>query len=162
MLDELLALLMYHSHNIHILHWKTFGPGFQPNHEYLDELYGEMIKHIDLVAEIILQRGENPISYKTMLEYVEGSIEIKPNMSYDEAATFGPVIKMFEEISSEIDRVYKTNDLERAHSSELETIQSWYKLRYLYLIPRKLLGNVVMESDAGNILNILNMLDLED
>lgn len=158
-MKELLATLMLHSHNIHILHWKTSGPGFQPNHEYLDEVYGEILKHIDLVAEIMLQRGENPISYSDMLDLTSHRIVVDPTYHYDESSTFKRVLDIFVEISTEIDKLYEITNLDRVHAAEFETIQSWYKLRYLYLIPQRIKGIATTATESNNILNILKMID---
>ncbi len=139
-MKNLLALLMYHTHNIHILHWKTMGNGFQPNHEYLDGLYQEMNGHIDLIAEMMLQRGEDPISYQEMLELARDKEwhTVQPNQYYDEPSTFTHAQEIFEAIIGSIDRLYQNDTINRAHVSELETMQSWYMLKARYLFKNRL------------------------
>lgn len=139
-MKNLLALLMYHTHNIHILHWKIAGIGFQSNHEYLDGLYQEMNGQIDLIAEMMLQRNEDPITYQEMLEISKDREwkTIQPNQYYDEVAAFSHVQEMFEDISNNIERLYQDDSISKAHIAELETMQSWYTLRAGYLFKNRL------------------------
>jgi len=139
-MKNLLALLMFQTHNIHILHWKTVGDGFQPNHEYLDGLYSEMNSHIDLIAEMMLQRDENPITYQEMLEIAneKGWVILYPNEYYDEPSTFTHAQQIFEMVISEINTQFNDDTICRVHKSELETMQSWYMLKARYLFKNRL------------------------
>lgn len=140
-MKELLALLMYHSHNVHILHWKTTGLNFQKVHEMMDELYAEMLTHVDLIAEMMLQMDQDPLSFQEMISIIEDldSENINPNISYDEANTFKKVISIFDEIIKHIDRIYES-EIPRAMVGQIEEMQSWYMLRSKYLLPRTLVG----------------------
>ncbi len=158
-MEKLLALIMNHTHNVHILHWKTTGPGFQENHEYLDELYEEMTKQIDVVAEIMLQRNENPLSYHGMMEILvtldEPASLVNPTQSYDGDMTFKLVIDIFNQIIECINNLYEDNSIDRVHQSQLEEIQSWYMLRAKYLLPKRLVRSEALIANEGSIFNFL-------
>lgn len=141
MLKKLLAMVIYYNHNIKVLHWKVCGKFFQENHEFLGELYGEMNNHIDSVAELGLQCGENPISLQETLSILnEDSHEyvvVNPTLNYNEDDAFKAVLSMFKEIVSEIEAICKNNEMSEAQRNDLAALSSWYSLRANYLIPRR-------------------------
>jgi DNA-binding ferritin-like protein len=141
MFKKLLAMVIYYKHNIQILHWKVGGLNFQENHEELGELYDEMSKHIDAIAELGLQCGENPISLQETLSILnEDSHEyvvVNPTLNYIGEDSFKCVLTMFKEIMNEIEGICKKSELSEAQRNDLGGLSSWYSLRVNYLIPRR-------------------------
>ena len=141
-MKNLLALVMFHKHNIHMLHWNLCGDEFQSNHEYMGELYGEMEDHIDSIAEMYIQEGGTPLTYKEMIDYLMADNAdhtcVSSSILYDKTKAFTLAIQMFNEIIAAIDACYSDESVPRAHQSELETMQAWYMLRAKYLMPRRL------------------------
>ncbi len=144
MFNKLLSLLIVHSHNVHVLHWKIAGPAFQPDHEFLGGLYDTMYDHIDVIGEMGLQYGENPVTLKGALEMLENSenkhVLIMADSDYSSEETFKFVITIFNEILAEMDSVLKDEGVSRAHKADIETLQSWYSLRSNYLLPRRFIN----------------------
>ena len=138
---KLLSMLIYYKHNVHMLHWKTSGPLFQENHEFLGGLYGEMENQIDTVAELGLQAGENPVGLDEALAVLNGDeheyVGVNPASNYNADDTFKAVLTMFTEIMGEIEGICKNNTLSEAQRNDLANLSSWYSLRANYLIPRR-------------------------
>lgn len=137
------ALLIFHTHNIHMLHWKVCGANFQKNHEFLDGLYSEMLGHIDLLVEIGMQYPDyTPPTLQEALELLDGDGEnnhmlIESGISYEGDAAFDCVKKIFEEILKQFDAAYE--ELLKYHQAEIDVLQSWYSKNSRYLIQRRLL-----------------------
>lgn len=135
-----MALVLFHKHNIHLLHWNLKGDKFLSFHQYFGELYDEMESQIDTITEMYIQEGGTPITYKEMLDLLNADdtdhAYTKSDTLYTMEEAITLAIQIFNEIIDAIDACYDEDSIPRAHKSELETIQGWYMLRAKYLMRR--------------------------
>lgn len=139
---RLFALLLFQQHNLHMLHWKASGKNFQKTHEFIDEMYNEMIKHLDTVAEIMLQHDYMPLTFPEVYEELANNDKeffvISPNNNYSDEEVFKILQVIFRNIIDEIQEVKNEGELPDYHKSELDTLQSYYSLKANYLFKQRL------------------------
>lgn len=84
-LNELLANLQLHYQNLRGLHWNIKGNNFFELHAKFEELYNDIQKKIDVVAERILTLGATPLH--TYSDYLKTTnIEEGKNISDERAS----------------------------------------------------------------------------
>lgn len=60
-LDRLLATIAVTTQNVRGRHWTLYGPHYKSWHPFFDEVYKELNKAADNVAELIVQLGGLPV-----------------------------------------------------------------------------------------------------
>lgn len=139
---HLFSLILFHQHNIHILHWKTCGRGFGFAHKEADAIYAQTVADLDAVGEIMMQYETNPVSYKEMLDILINDehehVSVNPTLNYAGDETYILMQKICDDICTDIQRVLDTEKLMGCHKSKLEDLQSFYSLQAKYLIKQRL------------------------
>jgi DNA-binding ferritin-like protein len=137
------SLLVYYSHNLHILHWKISGIDFGPHHKYLDELYSTVTEHIDTVGEMLLQYWTNPLTLREVVQLLDESdlevIEVSSHVDFTSAEVMVIARKMLQELSQLCEKVADDGSLQRGHQSDLDSLQSWYSKQSRYIIERHIM-----------------------
>ena len=129
---KLLAIFMNYTHNIKILHWKATGKLFDEYHELLDSYYEKMQEDIDLIAELGLIHGENPLglaeSFELLKEDKENYKILDPNDDYDEKDIIDNIDVLFKDILKAIEELLKEDKVDQnpGTRSELENLYAYY------------------------------------
>lgn len=64
----LLAIMLLHQSNMHILHWNAVGPEFDTMHvKVTDDYYSKIGEDLDGVCETIIRMGGTPCNYPEVL-----------------------------------------------------------------------------------------------
>ena len=118
-LNELLADLNVFYRKLQNYHWNVEGKDFFTTHAKLEELYNEINKSIDEIAEHILILGGQPLG--TLKDYLEISTikeaenkKVKSDEVYNNLITdFGELLKKSIQIKEEADKQneYSTSSL---------------------------------------------------
>lgn len=138
----LLALILFHKHNIHMLHWNMYGQNFIGDHRFFAELYQHMEDDIDTVAEMLIQEGGMPVSYQDALALLNSdSIDhtvVESSKHYTTEESYVLASKIFTEINDAFDACASDDNIHHTHISQLESLQEWYLLNGKFLIARRL------------------------
>lgn len=68
---KLFCLLQIHRDNMHMLHWKSVGRGFENIHvKVTDEYYSKIVADSDDVAEILMRQGASPLNAVEVIKFI--------------------------------------------------------------------------------------------
>lgn len=129
-LYDLLAILIWHKHNIQMIHWNVVGKGFKNVHEATDGYVEELENHIDSVAEFIRMLDlDSPLPsfpelYKTVQEDPVQHVLIT-SKPIDSKTAWNALIDIFDDLMKSCQSVYESvpTDIQ----SELDLIIYFYR-----------------------------------
>lgn len=115
-LNEFLSDLNIFYRKLQNYHWNVQGKDFFRTHEKLEELYNEVNKSIDEIAEHILILGGQPLG--TLKDYLSvGTIEEATNQKVKSDKIYSDLIKDYEILLNKAIEIKQESDKENNYST---------------------------------------------
>lgn len=146
-LNELFAVLVLYRMNFENLHWNSKGLGFDDAHKNISTEYYEKVNDdVDVVAEMLVRLGVNPMNYREVFEYITNSSNdymiVESNTLYSKKDVISMSQILLTNISNAIvavlDSDYMQETINAGMKSTLETLLDYYDLQARYINSRKL------------------------
>lgn len=144
-LRTFLSVLLVYRSNFHVLHWMAEGEAFFTIHEKAAEYYDDILKDVDVVAEMILRGNGEIVNYKEALDVVEEFEDhefllIDSKELYDIEKFSGNAIKMFNDLLYCIEELLASDAIQAPRNvgikATLEGLHDKYDLQANYLLKR--------------------------
>ena len=146
-LNELFAVLVLYRMNFENLHWNSKGLGFDDAHKNISTEYYEKVNDdVDVVAEMLVRLGVNPMNYKEVFDCITNSSNDYMIVASNTLYSKKDVISMSQTLLTNIctaivavlDSDYMQETINAGMKSTLETLLDYYDLQARYINSRKL------------------------
>lgn len=144
-LKTFLSVLLVYRSNFHVLHWMVKGKNFFKLHDKAAEYYEEILKDVDIVAEMILRRDGSIVNYEEALEVIKED-ENHEFLLVDSNTTYGVkefkenATKMLNDILQCLEELLATEYIQDPKNvgikATLEGMHDKYDLQVNYLLKR--------------------------
>lgn len=136
-ITKLLAVLIWHRHNLQMVHWNVVGKHFRDVHLACDGYIDTTTDNIDKVAEFIKSMNlDEPIptlvDVTKMIESDDTQHAMVQFQKMESKESWKILLAIFEELIEEFDRVYDT--LPKDLQSEVDSMVYYYRIEGLYKI----------------------------
>lgn len=158
-LKELFSVLVLYRMNMENLHWNCKGLDFDTTHKAVTTEYYEKINEdIDVVAEMLIRLGTNPMNYKEVFDYIESAdndyMIIESSEYYERPEVFKDCYVMLEDICkclvAALDCECMQNTRNSGIKSTLESLLDSYDIQARYISTRRLGEGFATEDNTNN------------
>ena len=141
-LQELFSMLICYRHNLHMMHWKTYGPDFDTVHKLLDDYVDKFNTFVDEIAEMLLSLGGNPLTLQEVIELVTMSdrkiLYSASSDNYTADNVYHSIRIMFEELYYRYSDISKNCEFGEC-VSKMDEHKYWLRIESRYKNIRRLL-----------------------
>jgi len=138
----LLSALVFHSHNIKLLHWNVEGLHFDIVHKTLDEYYKMLQDYTDEVAEIGSILGVKPVSLTQAVEILKNDerqyVIVDPEKSYNSKEAYVAVCDIFSNLVDLYDNVCQDENISADIINKLQEQQYSIRKEWQYKTAKRL------------------------
>ena len=142
-LREFHASISLYKHNHQILHWKVKGAEWDKTHTIMQDYYEKLEADLDLVGEMCLQCGFNPVSVIEAIDIAKESSErrliLGSSDDFFKDEVWEKSSYMFNHLLTLIERVKNNPGITGDTKSELEVLEAYYRLQAKYKLPRRMM-----------------------
>lgn len=144
-LKTFLSVLLVYRSNFHVLHWMVKGKNFFTLHGKADEYASEILKDVDVIAEMHLRFEDSVVNYEEALKIIESDekhefLLIESNKLFDTEDFCKYTVKMFNDILTCIEELLDTDVIQDPKNvgikASLEGMHDKYDLQLRYLVKR--------------------------
>jgi len=142
-LQYLFSTLVAYRHNIHMLHWKVCGEGFDCVHTLMDSYLDKFNDMVDDVAEMILSFNTNPFTLEECMDCLKKSnkqvLVIESDADFTKENVFNAIKIMFDDLCEIYTDIHKEYEGTPCPSfSKLDEHRYWLLIENNYKNERRL------------------------
>ena len=144
-LRTFLSVLLVYRSNFQVLHWMSKGKNFFTLHTKADEYSNEILKDVDVIAEMLLRFEDKIVNYEEAFKIIESDSDhefllIESDKLFDTEDFCKYSTKMFRDILTCIEELLDSESIQNPKNvgikSTLEGMHDKYDLYNRYLVKR--------------------------